>query len=93
MQMKNGGYLKSETNVITYEEICANLKEAVNIYCEQKSEEKVRAFVKKQRTKEVFGYENRLITLPPLNESDPNSKVLIRMKNDYGKNPCVRNDR
>lgn len=93
MQMKNGGYLKSETNVITYEEICANLKEAVNIYCEQKSEEKVRAFVKKQRTKEVFGYENRLITLPPLNESDPNSKVLLRMKNDYGKNPCVRNDR
>lgn len=93
MQMKNGGYLKSETNVITYEEICANLKEAVNIYCEQKSEEKVRAFVKKQRTKEVFGYENRLITLPPLNESDPNSKVLIRMKNDYGKNPCIRNDR
>lgn len=91
--MKNGGYLKSETNVITYEEICANLKEAVNIYCEQKSEEKVRAFVKKQRTKEVFGYENRLITLPPLNESDPNSKVLIRMKNDYGKNPCIRNDR
>lgn len=93
MQMKNGGYLRSETNVITYEEICANLKEAVNIYCEQKSEEKVRAFVKKQRTKEVFGYENRLITLPPLNESDPNSKVLLRMKNDYGKNPCVRNDR
>lgn len=91
--MKNGGYLKSETNVITYEEICANLKEAVNIYCEQKSEEKVRAFVKKQRTKEVLGYENRLITLPPLNESDPNSKVLLRMKNDYGKNPCVRNDR
>lgn len=93
MQMKNGGYLRSETNVITYEEICANLKEAVNIYCEQKSEEKVRAFVKRQRTKEVFGYENRLITLPPLNESDPNSKVLLRMKNDYGKNPCVRNDR
>ena len=93
MQMRNGGYLKSETYVITYEEICANLKEAVNIYCEQKSEEKVRAFVKKQRTKEVFGYENRLITLPPLNESDPNSKVLLRMKNDYGKNPCARNDR
>ena len=91
--MKNGGYLRSETNVITYEEICANLKEAVNIYCEQKSEEKVRAFVKRQRTKEVFGYENRLITLPPLNESDPNSKVLLRMKNDYGENPCTRNDR
>lgn len=93
MQMKNGGNLESGKNVITYEEICANLREAVNIYCEQKSEENVRAFVKKQSTKEVFGYENRLITLPPLNLSDPNSQVLLRMKNDYGENQCTRNDR
>ena len=49
--------------------------------------------MEKQSTNEVFGYENRLITLPSLNLSDPNSQVLLRMKNDYGENPCTRNDR
>ena len=63
--MKNGGNLESGKNVITYEEICANLREAVNIYCEQKSEEKVRAFVKKQRTQigtlKALGFKNNKI--------------------------------
>ena len=34
--MKNGGNLESGKNVITYEEICANLREAVNIIVNKK---------------------------------------------------------